>query len=164
VRAQREHVTKQASQRVFVTLDEPRDRRVIGLLLRGEDAVGDVFLARPLDRARRPRPTRVGVKHQRHHHRRLIGRPAMPIQAIGGIERRQIHRRHRIHNKPRKVTLRQPLANVRRHQEHLLAIARQKVLGHAGMVLNPPDTTPLCATASRESGSGAVPPSSGTRS
>ena len=56
LRAQPEHLAEHAGQRVLVALDEPRDRRVIGLLLRRDHAVRDVLDARPLDRPRRPLP------------------------------------------------------------------------------------------------------------
>jgi hypothetical protein len=48
------------------------------------------------------------------------------------------------------VPLRQPLADVGRHQERLLAITRDKALAHHEMVLNPPDDTPTYATATGE--------------
>ena len=53
VGAQREDLAEQAAEGALVTLDEPRDRRVIGLLLRGDDAAGDVLDAGALDRPRR---------------------------------------------------------------------------------------------------------------
>jgi hypothetical protein len=37
------------------------------------------------------------------------------------------------------VVLRQPLPQARRQQQLLLAIARNEVLRHPGIVLNPPD-------------------------
>jgi hypothetical protein len=40
------------------------------------------------------------------------------------------------------VALRQPLLQAGRHQQHLLAITANEVLGHTAIVLNPPDATP----------------------
>jgi hypothetical protein len=113
-----------------VTLDEPCDRGVVGLVLRGDDPGSDVLLARALDRSRGPHPARIGVEHQGHHHRRLVGRATMAILAIGAIERRQIHRADRVDHKPRQIAFPQPLPDVGRHQEHLLASTRQEVLRH----------------------------------
>jgi hypothetical protein len=42
-RAQAEHRAEQPGQRPLVTLDEPGDRRVIGLGVRGDHAVGDAL-------------------------------------------------------------------------------------------------------------------------
>src|SRR3954453_8144720 len=91
------------------------------------------------------------VEQQRDHHRRVIGRPAAPVDAIGRIERLQIHLGHGVDHKPGEVPGRQPLTDVGRHQERLLAITRDKALAHHEMVLNPPDDTPTYATASGES-------------
>jgi hypothetical protein len=66
LRAQAQDLTEQAGQRMLVTLDEPRDGGVVGLLLGGDHPISDVLLARALDRPRGPHPTRVGVEHQGH--------------------------------------------------------------------------------------------------
>jgi hypothetical protein len=133
-----------------VALNEPRQRRVIRPLLSRQHPERDVFLAGALDHPRGPDPARIGVEQQRDHHRRVIRRPAAPIDPIGAIERLEIHLRHRVDNKPREVPWRQPLADVGRHQKRLLAITRDKALAHHQMVLNAPDDTPTYATASRD--------------
>jgi hypothetical protein len=61
LRAQPEDRAEQARQRLLVTLDEPGDRRVIRLRLRGDHTVGDVLFTGPLNRPRRPHASRVGV-------------------------------------------------------------------------------------------------------
>jgi hypothetical protein len=50
--AQREHLTKQASDRVLVALDEPRDGGVIGPLLRSDNPERNVLLTGALDHPR----------------------------------------------------------------------------------------------------------------
>jgi hypothetical protein len=115
--------------------DKPRDRRVIGALLGRDHAKRDVLHARPLDHPRRRHPTRIGIQQQRHHHRRVIRRPAAPIDAIRRIERIEVHLGHRVDDKPRQMTGRQPLANIRRQQERLLAIARHEALSHPPSLL-----------------------------
>ena len=75
----------------------------------------------------------------------------MPISTIRAIEPGQIHHANGVDHKPREMLLRQPLTRIRRQKKRLLTIGRQEVLGHAQIVLNPPDNTTLYATASRES-------------
>jgi hypothetical protein len=65
-----------------VTLAEPRDRRVVRDLTRGQDAKRDVVLTGALDRPRRPDPARVSIDQQRDHHRRIKRRPAVPVLPI----------------------------------------------------------------------------------
>jgi len=89
--AEQQHLTEQPGQRGLVTLDEPRDRRVIRALLGRHDAKGDVLDAGALDDPRGTDAARVGVEQQRDHHRRLVGRAALAVDAIGRIERPQIH-------------------------------------------------------------------------
>jgi len=140
--AKRQDLAEQAGNRVLVALDEPRDRRVIGLLLRRQHAERNVLLARPLDLPRRACPARERVEQQRHHHRRVISRPATTIEAIDRIERLQLHLRDGVDDKPRQMVLRQPLPDIGRHQKRLITITRDEALSHHQMVLNPPDSTP----------------------
>jgi hypothetical protein len=74
----------------------------------------------------------------------------MPVGPISRIEHGQIKLRHGIDHEPREVILGQPLAQARRQQQLLLAITRQEVLRHAGILLIAPDRPPLYATASME--------------
>jgi hypothetical protein len=142
IRTQRENLAEHAGQRVLVALTEPRDRRVVRDVVRGDDADRDVLLARALDRPRRAHTARVRVEQQRHHHRRLERRPAVPVVPIGGVERAEIHPRDRLDHKPREVPLGQPLTDVGRQQKRLLPTARHEVLAHAGILLTAPDTGP----------------------
>jgi len=118
-----------------VALDKPREGRMVRALLGGQHPKGDVFLAGALDHPRGPDPARVGVEQQRDHHRRVIRRPAAPVDAIGRIERLQIHLGDSVDHEPGEVPRRQPLADVGWHQERLLAITRDKALAHREMVL-----------------------------
>ena len=63
----------------------------------------------------------------------------MPVDPIGRVERAQIERRDGVDHEPRQMPLRQPLAQARRQQQLLLAITRDEVLRHPGMVLTAPD-------------------------
>jgi len=69
----------------------------------------------------------------------------------------QVHLVNSRHHEPHEVILGQPVTKTRRHQQHLLTITLNEVLGHARIVLNPPDSTPpLYATATARSD--CVPP------
>jgi hypothetical protein len=122
---------------------EARDRRVIGRLVGGDHAKRDVLTATPLDPPRRALPDRVRVHEQRHHHRRIVRRPAMPIGAIRGQERAQVELVDRVDHKPREVILGQPFAQARRQQQLLLAITRQEVMRHPEIVVNDSRATAL---------------------
>jgi hypothetical protein len=139
VRTQGEDVTEEVGEGVLMTLAESRDGRVVGNLVRGEDAEGDVFLARALDRTRRPDPTRVRIEQQRDHHRRLKRRAAVPVLSIRAVERLQVHLRDRVDHEPREVPLGKPISDVWRQQKRLLTIGGEKVLAHLGIVLIAPD-------------------------
>jgi hypothetical protein len=72
-------------------------------------------------------------------------RPPVPVDPIGGIELAQIERRDRVDDEPREMPFRQPLVKARRQQQFLIAITRDEVLRHPGMVLTAPDRpAPLC--------------------
>jgi hypothetical protein len=64
------------------------------------------------------------VQQQRDHHRRVIGRPRPAIPPIGRIKPVEVHLADGVDHEPREVILRQPIPNIRRHQEVLLAILR----------------------------------------
>src|SRR6202012_1245501 len=134
--------------------DKPRDRRVVGPPLSRQYTERDIFFAGPLDHTRGPGPARARVEQQRHHNGRFIRRPATPVRTVGDIERLQIHLLDDVDHEPREVPLRQPLANIRRHQERLLSITRDQALAHHPIVLNASDGTSTYATASLQGGSG----------
>ena len=75
---------------------------------------------------------------------RRMRRAAVAVPTVSGVERRQIHAGDRVEHEPREVILGQPVAQRRRHQQHLIPITRQEVLRHPGIVLIAPDRPPLC--------------------
>jgi hypothetical protein len=141
IRAHPQHLPEQLTQRALVADTEARDRGVIWHLVGRDHPERDVLAAPSLDPPRRALADRVRIHDQRHHHRRIVRRPAVPIGAIGGKERGQIELGEHLDHKPREVILGQPLAQARRQQQLLLAIARQEVLRHPGILLNRPDDT-----------------------
>ena len=140
---QLQHLGEQIGQRPLMPTDKPRDRRMIGNQVARDHPVGHVLTAVTLDRPRRPHLGRKRVQDQRHQHRRLIRRATMTIEAVGGIESRQIHARHRVDDEPRQMIGRQPLPDIRRQQEPLLATALNEVLRHTGKRLKRHGRSPL---------------------
>jgi hypothetical protein len=124
-----------------VTLAKARDRAVIGPPVRRDHPERDVLDARALDHPRGPLPARVRVHQQRHHHRRIVRRTAVPVSTVVGVELREIHPLHDRDHEPREVIRGQPVIHARRQQEHPIAIASQKVLRHPHILLIPPDGT-----------------------
>ena len=160
VRAERQHLAEQLGQRALVTLAKPRDRGVIGRLIGADHARGDVLDTAPLQPPRRTLPDRVAVKQQRDHHRRIVRRPTMPVDPIGRVEPAQVKRGDGVDHEPREVPLGQPLAQARRQQQLLLAITRDEVLRHPGMVLTAPDGPPFTQQPPRQAAVGVEEPAS----
>ena len=128
----------------LVAHDEARDRGVIGPLLRGDHAARDVLHARALDRPRGPHRTRPAIQQQRHHHRRLIGRAAVTVLAIGRIERATCPSRRRRRSRttpggPRAATPGRPAATRTTAHDH----TPMKFCAMPAILLNPPDSRPF---------------------
>jgi hypothetical protein len=126
-----------------VTLAEPGDRRVIRHLVCCDHAERDVLHARPFDPPRRALPARVVVQQQGDHHPGIVRRAPVTIRPIRAIECAEIKLLDRGQDEPREMILRQPVAQARRHQQDLLTLARQEVLGHQPIVLTGPDDVAL---------------------
>jgi hypothetical protein len=121
---------------------EARDRRVIGRLVGGDDAEGDVLATAALDRSRGANANGIGVDQQRHHHCRVMRRATMAVLAIGAIEGGQVKLVDDLRHTPRQVIVGQPLPQAGPQQQLLIAIARQEVLRHRTSVLTLPDRPP----------------------
>ena len=89
--------------------------------------VGDVLSALALDPARGPVAPHVRVQQQGNHHPRVIGRAAMPIGAIVGIEVAHVHPLNRPEDRPHQVVLGHPVAQRRRQQKRLLTTTSDEV-------------------------------------
>jgi hypothetical protein len=126
-----------------VAHDEAGDRRVVGNPVGGDHPVGDVLAAVALDRARGALLGRIRIKQQRDHHRGLIGRAAVAVCAVVGVELVEVHLLDGLDHKPRQVVLGQPLAQRRRHQKRLLTSTLDEVEGHGRIVFAPPDGPPF---------------------
>jgi hypothetical protein len=139
LRAQRQNLCEQARQRVLVIAAEPRERRMIGHLVGGDHTVGDI----PPHSDARSR-----VRSAPHERRRTAAtRPSSPGHTPGdpthpGNTPRRTptdpsplpRRAQTTPDDPPAATPAHPAATKR-----LLTINSNEVLGHAQMVLNPPD-------------------------
>ena len=130
--AQPEHLGEQSRERLLVLLAETADRRVVGVLVRGQHPEGDVLPAAPFDLAARALALAVGVEHERDHHRRLVRLPPPTVLAVALVERGEVQLADRIEHEPREVVPGQPVAEAGGHQVLLVTVARQETLGHGG--------------------------------
>jgi hypothetical protein len=120
---------------------KPVDRHMVRGEIGADHPISHVLPALPLDPPRGPLPPAIRVQDQRHHHRRVIRRATPPIRSIPRIKHRQVHLRDHIQQTPRQMPFGQPLLQRRRHQESLLTINSNEVLGHARNRLPRPGQT-----------------------
>jgi hypothetical protein len=125
-----QHLAEQISEHVLVPRTEPRDRRVIGNVLRAQDTKRDVRVTQPLDLTRGPHPVAVRVDQQTQQDPRVIPSSTgttptttlelADVQDIDGIE-----------DEPDQVIARQPVPHIHRQQHRLVTQHRTIRLGHA---------------------------------
>src|SRR4029453_2225253 len=111
----------------------------------GDHREADALLAAALDPPRRALADRVGVEAERHHHLRVMGGAAPAVVAIGAIEALEVELLDRVQDEPGEMMGGEPLAQVRRHQELLVTLAREEVWAHSWMLGPGPDGG-LCDT------------------
>jgi hypothetical protein len=126
-------------------------KRAIGCLVGGDHAERDVLVTTTLDRPRRALADRVRVEHQRDHHLRVERRTTPPVLPVPGDERREVELLDNVQHELRQVIGHQPLAQARRQQQLLHAVAHQEVLRHPGIVLIAPDISTGQAAGLRDS-------------
>ena len=130
-RARRQRLHQQALDCLLMPGHEPGDGRVVGVQPAADHPRAHIVPAGHLDRPRRPDPLAVAVHHQRHHHPRVIRRPALPVGPVPRHEPGQVQPRHQLPQLPGQVPRRQPLPRIRRHQEELVtAAAAGEVVSH----------------------------------
>jgi hypothetical protein len=78
-----------------------------------------------------PFADRVGVGEQRHHHLRIVSGAAVAVGSVGAVEGLEVELRHRVDHEPGEVIGGQPVAQVRRQEQRLVAVAGEEVLRHA---------------------------------
>ena len=151
-RAEAEHLAEEIGERLLMAGAKARDRRVIGDLVGADHPKGDVLATAALDPARGALADRVGVGEQADHHLRLVGGGAVAVGAVGGVERLDVELVDRLDHEPGEVIGGQPVTQVGRQQQRLVAIAGEEVLSHARMVQNGPDSRGFMRQPPREAG------------
>jgi hypothetical protein len=58
---------------------------------------------------------------------------AVPVIAVGSVERLKVELVDHVEDEPGEVALGEPVAQVRRQEEGLVAVAAQEVVGHASL-------------------------------
>jgi hypothetical protein len=115
--AEAEHLAEEASQGLLVAGAKAGDRRVVGGLVGGDHAEGDVLAAAALDPARASLTDAVGVREQRQHHPRVVGGGAVAVGAVGGIEGPEVEPVDRLDHEPGEMVLVKPVAEVGGQQQ-----------------------------------------------
>jgi hypothetical protein len=139
VGAERQHLPEQLCERLLVAAAKARDRRVVGALVGRHDSHRYVLEAGALDGARGAPAGRVAVEQERDHHLRVVRRAAVAVCAVAGVEGLEIELLGRRQDEPSEVVVGEPLAQARRHQQLLVAVAGQEVLRHRWIVQSGPD-------------------------
>ncbi len=124
--AEPEHLGEQAGQGRQVGLPEGGDGIVVRVLIRREDAVGDLLVRRLLDLARGGLPRAVAVEEELHQQRRVVRGLASPI---AGLVRREDRRQvqgliHHLADEGGRVVLREPVLEDWGQQERLVGVVR----------------------------------------
>jgi hypothetical protein len=115
-----------ARQGLLMANPKARDRRVVGDLVGADHPEGDVLAAAALDSARRAFADGVGVGEQRHHHRRIVGGGAVAVGPIGRVEGLEVELGDGLDHEPGEVVVVEPIAEVRREEHRLVAVAARK--------------------------------------
>ena len=109
---------------------EPRDGHVVRGVVAGQHAERQVLGAAPLDLPGGAHPDGVGVQQHAQQQLGVVGRSAVPVGPVDGKERSQVELVDHVKHEPGEVVGGQPVAQVRREQERLVAAAGQEVVGH----------------------------------
>jgi len=128
--AQPERGDQEFGQSVLVANTEACDGHMVGRAVAGQDPESNVLVAAPLDLAGGTHPDRVGVQQYAEQRLRVIGRMAMPVGPVASEERRQVKLVDYVAHEPGEVAFGQPVAQVGREQEGLVAVATQEVVSH----------------------------------
>ena len=129
--AQLERGDQQAGQGLLVAGAEAGDGYMVGGLVAGQHPKGEVLAAAPLDLAGGTHADGVGVQQHAKQGLGVVGGVAVPVGPVAGIESGQVQLVDHVQHEPSQVFGWQPVAQAGRQQEGLVAVAPQKVVGHA---------------------------------
>jgi hypothetical protein len=103
---------------------------MVGELVAGKHPEGEVLCAVPFDLPGGANPDGVGVQQHTEQQLGVIGRVAVPVGAVDAQERLKVELVDHVQDEPGQVVGWQPVAQVGREQERLVAVAGQEVVGH----------------------------------
>jgi hypothetical protein len=156
-RAQLQGFDQEPGQGLLVADAEQGDGHVVGRLVAGQDAEGDVLSAAPLDLAGGAHPDGVGVQQHADQRLGVVGGVAVAVGAVGGKEPSQVELVDHVTDEPGEVAFGQPLAQVGREQEGLVTVTGKEVVGHGPSYLFTAFAPNALITCQRGHGSWALP-------
>jgi hypothetical protein len=107
---------------------------MVGGLVGGQDPEGDVLDAAPLDLPRGAHPQAVAREQHAKQGLGVVGGVAVPVRPVRSVEGFEVELIDDVLHQPDQVILGQPVAQVGRQQEGLVAVAAQEVVGHTPTV------------------------------
>ena len=111
--------------------EDARDRVVVGVTVRRDEANPDIAVRRPLNPTAGEDPVSVAVDHQRQHHPWVILRRARA--AMVHLEGAQIDTLHNLDHEVPKIIRREPVPKIGRKQKRLVPITLDEV-AHAAIL------------------------------
>jgi hypothetical protein len=114
---------------------EAGDGHVVGRLVAGKHPEGQVVDAAPFDLPGGAHPDGVGVEEHPQQRLGVVGGVAMPVSPVGAQERLQVELLGDVEDEPGEVAVGEPVTQVGREQEGLVAVAAQEVIGHGQFYL-----------------------------
>ena len=109
----------------------PRDRVMVGVTVRRDEANPDITVRRTLDPTAGKDPVGVAVNHQRQHHPGVILRRARATMVH--LEGAQIDTLHSLDHEVPQIIRRDPVSKIGRKQKRLLPITVHEV-AHAAIL------------------------------
>jgi hypothetical protein len=128
--AQPQRGDQEPGQRLLVAGAEARDRHLVGGLVAGQHPEGEILVATPFDLPRGAHPGGVAIQEHAQQHLRTIGGMPVAVGPVHLVKRREIELVDNVDDEPGEVALGQPVAQVGRQQEPLVAFRAQKIISH----------------------------------
>jgi hypothetical protein len=122
--AQPQRLPQEAGKRSLVPHAEAGDGHVVGGLVAGQDPEGDVLGAAAFDLPGGAHADAVRVQEHPQQGLGVVGGVAVPVGAVHAVEGRQVELVDHVEDEPSQVLVGQPVAQVRREQEGLVAVYR----------------------------------------
>jgi hypothetical protein len=110
--AQLQGLDEEAGQGLLVADAEPRDGHVVGQLVAGQDAEGEVLVAAPLDLSGRAHPHGVGVQPHPQQGLRVVGGMPVPVGTVGAQERLKVELVDHVQHEPGQMVGGQPVTKI----------------------------------------------------